>query len=145
MALEGRALLSTLTVSNTSDSGAGSLRAAVAQANAGGGGDTIVCSSLFNTPQTITLTGGQLEFTGARAGTTITGPGANLLSVSGNNASRVCRVDANVTASISGLKIAGDRKSGTGPILTRWVASPLASLMPRTARGLLLAEWFFTS
>src|SRR4051812_25486121 len=58
-ALEGRALLSTLTVSNTNDSGPGSLRAAVAQANANGGGDTIVFSSLFDTPRTITLTGGQ--------------------------------------------------------------------------------------
>src|SRR5215469_13267846 len=93
MALESRALLSTLTVSNTNDSGSGSLRAAVAQANADGGGDAIVFSSLFDTPQTITLTGGQLELTGTKAGTTITGPGANLLSVSGNNASRVFLID----------------------------------------------------
>src|SRR6516225_10647594 len=107
MALEGRALLSTLTVSNTSDSGAGSLRAAVAQANSDGGGDTIVFSSLFDTPQTITLTGGQLELSGTTAPTTITGPGANLLSVSGNNTNRVFLVDANVTATISGLTISG--------------------------------------
>src|SRR5262249_52478425 len=71
MELEGRALLSTLTVSNTDDSGAGSLRAAVAQANADGGGDTIVFSSLFNAPQTITLSG-QLELTGTTGTTTIT-------------------------------------------------------------------------
>jgi hypothetical protein len=58
MALEGRALLSTLTVSSTSDGGPGSLRAAIAQTNADGGGDTIVFSSLFNSRQTITLTGG---------------------------------------------------------------------------------------
>ena len=76
MALEGRELLSTLTVSNTDDSGAGSLRAAVAQADADGGGDTIVFSSLFNSPHTIALTGGQLELTGTKAPTTITGPGA---------------------------------------------------------------------
>ena len=37
MALEGRMLLSTLTVSNTNDSGTGSLRAAVLQANTDGG------------------------------------------------------------------------------------------------------------
>jgi hypothetical protein len=42
MALEGRMLLSTLTVSNTNDSGSRSLRAAVAQASADGGGDTIL-------------------------------------------------------------------------------------------------------
>ena len=40
MALEGRELLSMLTVRNTNDSGAGSLRAAVAPANSDGGGDT---------------------------------------------------------------------------------------------------------
>src|SRR5262249_29391378 len=59
-ALEGRELLSTLIVSNINDSGTGSLRAAVAQANSDGGGDTIGFSSLFNTPQTITLTSGEL-------------------------------------------------------------------------------------
>jgi uncharacterized protein (TIGR03067 family) len=109
MALEGRELLSTLTVSNTYDSGPGSLRAAVAQANADGGGDTIVFSSLFSAPQTITLTSGQLELIGTKAGTTITGPGASLLSVGGHDASRVFQVDANVTASISGLTITGGR------------------------------------
>ena len=91
MALEGRALLSTLTVSNTNDSGPGSLRAAVAQANSDGGGDTIEFSSLFNTPQTITLTSGQLALTGT-ATTTISGPGASLLTVSGNHAGRVFAV-----------------------------------------------------
>jgi amidase len=40
MALEGRSLLSMLAVSNTSASGAGSMRAAVAQAKSDGGGDT---------------------------------------------------------------------------------------------------------
>ena len=85
------ALLSTLTVSNTDDSGAGSLRAAIVQADADGGGDTIVFSSLFNTPQTITLTSGQLELTGT-ATTMINGPGANLLTVNGGDASRVFAV-----------------------------------------------------
>ena len=106
-ALEGRALLSMLTVSNINDTGTGSLRAAVAQADADGGGDMIVFSSLFNTPQRITLTSGPLDLTGITAPTTITGPGANLLSVSGNNSSMVFRVDPNVTASISGLTITG--------------------------------------
>jgi hypothetical protein len=67
MALEGRELLSTLTVSNTNDSGAGSLRAAVDLANSDRGGDTIVFSSLFNTSQVIYLTSGPLELAGTRA------------------------------------------------------------------------------
>jgi parallel beta-helix repeat protein len=113
-ALEGRALLSTLTVSNTDDSGPGSLRAAVAQTNSDGGGDTIVFSSLFTTPQTITLPSGQLELTGTSGTTIITGPGAKLLTVSGNNASRIFEVEG-ASAAISGLTITGgqaDRGAG---------------------------------
>ena len=50
--------------------------------------DTTVFSSLFKTPQTIDLTGGELELTGS-ANTTITGPGANLLTINSHQASRV--------------------------------------------------------
>jgi parallel beta-helix repeat protein len=102
-----------LTVSNTNDHGAGSLRAAVLQANTDGGGDTIVFSSLFDTPQTITLTSGQLALTG-KATTTISGPGASLLSVSGNHAGRVFGVYGG-SAALSGLTITGgnaDRGGG---------------------------------
>jgi hypothetical protein len=109
MVLESRALLSTIVVNNPTDTpvtGQTDLRQAIAQANRDGGGDTIEFSSLFNTPHTITLSGGQLEMTG-RSTTTIQGPGANLLSVSGNNASRVFQIDAGVTASISGLTVTG--------------------------------------
>jgi parallel beta-helix repeat protein len=108
--LERRELLSTIVVNNPTDTPVANqtdLRQAIAQANSDGGGDTIVFSSLFNSPHTITLTGGQLELTGTKAATTITCPGANLLSVSGNNASRVFLVDANVSASISGMTITG--------------------------------------
>ncbi len=121
MALEGRTLLSTIVVNNPTDipvTGQTDLRQAIAQANSDGGGDTIVFSSLFNSPHTITLTGGALELSGTTAGITITGPGANLLSVSGNQSSRVFLVDANVNASISGLTItdgnAGQDSNGGG-------------------------------
>ena len=63
LALEGRTLLSTIVVNNPTDipvTGQTDLRQAIAQANSDGGGDTIVFSSLFNSPQTITLTGGPL-------------------------------------------------------------------------------------
>ncbi len=106
LALEGRTLLSTFTVGSTADDGsAGTLRWAIAQANGDQGADTIVFSSLFNTPQTITLTGGPLGLTDT-AMTTITGPGANLLNVSGNQASRVFDVPGG-SAAISGLSITG--------------------------------------
>jgi hypothetical protein len=117
MALEGRTLLSTIVVNSPTDTpvtGQTDLRQAIAQANHDGGGDTIVFSSLFDTPRTITLKGGQLELTGTTAGTTIAGPGAGLLTVSGSNASRVFLVDANVSASISGLTITGGDGGNNG-------------------------------
>src|ERR1017187_340486 len=91
LALEDRKLLSTFTVTNTLDDGsAGTLRYEIGQANSNVGvADTINFDpTVFATPQTIPLTSGQLELTDA-ATTTISGPGAGLLSISGNNSSRV--------------------------------------------------------
>jgi len=113
MALEGRTLLSNMIVSNTNDSGLGSLRAAVAQANANRQADTIVFSSLFNSPQTIRLTSGALVLTNT-ATTTITGPGANLLTISGNKASRVFDLASGASAQISGLTVSGGSVHGNG-------------------------------
>src|SRR5262249_3338936 len=75
-----------LTVTNTNESGYGPLRWAVAQANALTGPNTITFSpaTFGTTPQTITLTSGPLTLTDP-ALTTIQGPGASLLTVSGNN------------------------------------------------------------
>jgi parallel beta-helix repeat protein len=99
------------TVTSTADSiGAGTLRGAIEQAKAEGGGDTIVFSSLFNTPQTIELSGGQLELTAA---TIIRGPAAGV-TVSGGNKSRVFLVDNGVQATISGLTITGGNVNGGG-------------------------------
>ena len=96
--LEDRWVPTTFTVTNTNDSGAGSLRDAVASANANSGTDTIIFdNTVFNTAHTITLTSGELDLTDT-ATTTITGPGANLLSISGNNASRVLVVEVNASA-----------------------------------------------
>lgn len=94
MALEGRTLLTTWTVTKagTDDGSTGTLSWAVGQANGNPGADTIDFSDLFDKSQTITLTGGQLTFTYG-ASTTIEGPGANLLTISGSNASRVFTVN----------------------------------------------------
>ena len=88
-------LAATITVSNTSDSGAGSLRRAIQNAAAS---DTIK----FSVAGTITLTSGELLITKSLS---IVGPGASSLAVSGHNNSRVFEISSNVTVSISGLTI----------------------------------------
>ena len=75
-------------------------------------GDTIVFSSLFSTPQTINL-GSALP---AIAGLTITGPGANLLTVRANASGFSVLTVASGTVSISGLTIANGSSSQGGGI-----------------------------
>src|SRR6516162_2363451 len=99
--LEDRTVPSTLTVTNNLDSGAGSLRDAIKNANSG---DMIVFAPSLN-GQTITLTSGELAFSKSLD---IEGPGASLLAISGNNASRVFDISQNqtpVTVTIAGLTI----------------------------------------
>ena len=109
-ALEDRRLLSVFTVSNVNDgpvtqSGAlpGSLRQAIYDANANPGADTITFASSL-AGQTITLTSGELDLTDTTGTTTITGLGANQLTISGNNASRVFDISGAIV-DISGLTI----------------------------------------
>src|SRR6476660_2056215 len=85
----------TITVANTNDSGAGSLRQAIADAN---DGDTID----FGVTGTITLTTGELL---VDKSITIHGPGPDHLTVDGNHASGVFQVQVGGggTATIAGL------------------------------------------
>jgi hypothetical protein len=98
-ALECRALPSTYTVLNTQDSGPDSLRDLIAGAS---DGDTIVFDpSLVG--QTITLTSGELVLSHSLD---IEGSGAGLLTISGNNQSRVFDVNnSGATVTIAGLTI----------------------------------------
>src|SRR5712691_4688912 len=80
--LEDRTVLSMLTVTNPADSGDGSLRAAIAAAQSG---DQIVFDTSLN-GQTITLTSGELAIDKSLD---IEGLGADRLTVSGNDASRI--------------------------------------------------------
>ena len=82
--LENRALLSTLTVLNTSDSGAGSLRDAIANSKSG---DAIMFAHALN-GQTINLTSGELAI---NKSLDIEGPGASQLAISGKSASCIGR------------------------------------------------------
>jgi fibronectin-binding autotransporter adhesin len=117
VALESRELLSTLTVSNTNDSGPDSLRAAVAQANANNQADTIGFSSLFSTPQTIKLTSGELELTDT-ATTTIVGPGTNLLTINGNQADPGFFIEGG-SATISGLTVTNGQSDRGGGVVNQ--------------------------
>ena len=113
--LEDRRLLSRFTVNSTLDDGsAGTLRWAVGQADSIAGANTIdFDSTVFNTPKAITLTGSQLELSNTGGTETITGPVAGV-TVSGGGLSRVFLVDGGVSASISGLTLAGGSTSGEG-------------------------------
>ena len=88
-----------------------SLREAVDYANTHVGDDVITFDSSL-AGQTITLTNGELDITDTTGTTTIVGLGADQLTVSGNNASRVFCVESGATAEISDLTIANGYVSG---------------------------------
>ena len=85
----------TLTVTNTNDSGAGSLRQVVVDATSG---DTINFN-LSGCPCTITLTSGEIAI---NKNLTITGPGTDQLTISGNNASRIFFVNPSAPGATTG-------------------------------------------
>jgi predicted outer membrane repeat protein len=120
LALEDRRLLSTIVVNNPTDTpvaGETDLRQAIVEANTAGGNETITFDkTVFKTPQTINLIGGQLELSDTTGTETITGPKAGV-TVNGGGNSRVFQVDPNVTASISGMTIAGGKAKLGGGIL----------------------------
>jgi len=95
----------TILVTNTNDSGSGSLRNALAIAN---DGDTIDFDPSLN-GQTITLTSGQLV---VDKSVTISGPGANHLAVDGNANDRIFAITPGETVIISGLTITNGNGGG---------------------------------
>ena len=95
----------TFLVTNLDDNGPGSLRQAVLDADSNKGADTINFQAGLT--GTIVLTSGELFIIDDL---TINGPGASLITVSGNHASRVFEILSGVTAEISGLTIS----NGTG-------------------------------
>ena len=102
----------TFTVTNANATGAGSLKQAILDANAAGGADTIT----FAPGVTGTIKPGALTITGP---TTISGPGASVLTISGDNALRPIEIAGTASVTISGLtiadgKIVGGTASGGG-------------------------------
>ena len=111
--------MTTFTVNNTDDSGLGTLRQAIEDANAKAGLDTIEFDEELS-GQEITLTSGELQITDDL---TISGLGAEELTVSGNNSSRVFKIDdennnTRIDVIIDGLTIADgftdDPNEGSG-------------------------------
>jgi hypothetical protein len=100
--LEGRCVPTTVT--NLNEAGDGSLRQAIIDTPAGGTVDFQAGLS-----GTITLMTGELEIA---KNLSIDGPGANVITVSGNYASRVFDISASLTVAISGLTIA----NGSAPL-----------------------------
>ena len=100
-----RAPATTITVTNTNDSGPGSLRQALEDVN---DGDTID----FAITGTITLESGELL---VDKSITISAPGADTLVVDGNANSRVFRISAGQTVTISGLTIRNGHSTGVFP------------------------------
>jgi hypothetical protein len=98
--LEDRAVPAAFTVSNLADDGPGSLRAAIAAANANPGADLIDFAPRLR--GTVALTGGELAVTDDLL---IAGPGARRLAVSGGDASRVFRIEGGATVVMDGLTV----------------------------------------
>src|SRR6185295_7688152 len=78
----------TFTVTNLADSGAGSLRQAVLDANAASGPDDVAFAPGLT--GTITLTSGEITISDPL---TVNGPGLGVLAVSGNDSTRIINVE----------------------------------------------------
>lgn len=105
-------------VTNTSDSGTGSLRQALIHAAANPGTDTITFTgATFTdaTADTITLTSGELTYLGGAGNDlTIQAPGNSRLTISGNSSSRVFNINSAANVTLDGLTITGGNASGGG-------------------------------
>lgn len=120
----------TITVINTNNSGAGSLRDALAAAT---DGDLIN----FNLTACPCVIGGNLTIADS---ITIEGPGANLLTISGGNVSRVLTVGqgSGKQVTISGLTLANGRGAAGGGIFIR--GNSLTSATTVTLKSVVVAN-----
>ncbi len=112
LALSGRtAEAATVNVANCNDSGAGSLRAAIALASSG---DVVSFSVTCSAASPITLD----STLSINQAITIDGPGAASLVISGNNTVEPLSVAGGVAASISGLTVEDGNAANDGGAIT---------------------------
>ena len=118
----------TFTVTNTADSGAGSLRQAIDDANSNAGADLIVFDA--SAAGTITLTTGDIDIEGD---VSITGLGATNSIISGNNITRIFYMydEGARTISISGLTLTdgSSGSAGGGAIYSRGIDLTLSGVV----------------
>ena len=115
--LEGRALLSTFTVNSLGDTGTGTLRWAITQANQTPGNNTIN----FSVTGTITLNSALPDLSDTTGLTDIKGPGAAKLTVARSSAAGtpdfgIFTVDSGADVKLVGLTITGGLASNGGGI-----------------------------
>ncbi len=127
--LEDRTLLTAFIVMNTDDSGAGSLRDAIEQANANAGADTITFDASL-AGQSIVLST-ELQITDDL---TVTGLGSDLLTLDGNGDSQIFQVDDGVfnnaiTVEISGLTLTNGSGDRGGAIFNQETLSIIDSIL----------------
>lgn len=156
--------MATFTVTNTNDSGAGSLRAAVLAANAAAGEDTIAFAATFDggAEDLIRLTSGEIEITdalkivGGPAGVTITGDrnGDDVTSQGGitdvaaslagddrlDDNSRIFHETSGAAVELEGLTLTGgcnsaDGLSGGGVLGTGSIALTDCTVVGNSTRG----------
>ncbi len=118
----------TFTVTNTNDSGSGSLRQAIASCSGNQQADTIIFDPvIFSSPQVIFLTTGELQVfrdlqpsSGTAFNISIIGPGPELLTIDANHKSRIFfSQDGNYIFSLSGMTLTHGFATKGGAIHTR--------------------------
>lgn len=103
-------------VTNLNDSGAGSLRQAVLEANLAAGADNIQFQGDASTG-TIDLTSGEIQIADTL---TIAGPGAQNLTIDARTQSRIFNILPSAgSITVMGLTLTGGQVAGRGGALTR--------------------------
>ncbi|HEY7329053.1 MAG TPA: choice-of-anchor Q domain-containing protein [Gemmataceae bacterium] len=116
--LEDRVVPASLTVMSTADDGsAGTLRWAIAQANASSDATNKIDFNLPSGPQTIVLTQGALVLNNSHS-TIVQGTGAEQLFISGNNSSGVFSIGYRTTVELDDLTIEDGSDTNGGGIFS---------------------------